>query len=188
MVENSMADGVGLPRANENSSIACQTSLTANIGSNGSFAEVSNLKNDVPATKADECNGDTRSLDKQIWDRIEEYIERTPTDGIGAEGTFSEIVSEGQRAYVKGLRSARLRAMTIVRRASPPAPTPTVDEEMFNEVVAALKALLAVVQDAPGMRGREYIGVGIQVHNALAKANRAQSALAPMPVVDEVKD
>ena len=51
---------------------------------------------------------------KKIWSVIETCIEIMPKDGIGAEGVYSEIVAEHQRAFVAGLRTARLAAINAI--------------------------------------------------------------------------
>jgi hypothetical protein len=38
------------------------------------------------------------------------------------------------------------------------------------DLLAALDALRAAVKDHPALQGREYVGLGIQVNNAIAKA------------------
>lgn len=38
------------------------------------------------------------------------------------------------------------------------------------DLLAALEALRDAVKDHPAMQGREYVGLGIQVNNAIAKA------------------
>lgn len=53
--------------------------------------------------------------------------------------------------------AAEARKMALVRRAAP-------------DLLEALKALRDAVKDHPAMQGREYIGLGIQVNDALKKA------------------
>lgn len=50
-----------------------------------------------------------------IWDAIEALIDATPADGIAADGEKSEAVLFAQRAYVCGLRSARLAAIRAAK-------------------------------------------------------------------------
>jgi len=51
---------------------------------------------------------------RKVWDVIEASIEAQTVDGIGAEGTFSEIVAEHQRSLVSGMRAARLAALSVI--------------------------------------------------------------------------
>lgn len=53
---------------------------------------------------------------------------------------------------------------------TPPTLTP-----LEQELLEALRALLAAVKDNPTMQGREYVGLGIQVNNAISKAEQRPS-------------
>src|SRR5437899_1394827 len=47
---------------------------------------------------------------------------------------------------------------------------PPISPEVGRQLLAALKALRAAVAASPAMQGREHVGLGIQVNNALARA------------------
>lgn len=49
----------------------------------------------------------------QVFAAIDQCIESSPSDGINAEGVFSERVSDCQSSYIKGLRSARLAVLGL---------------------------------------------------------------------------
>lgn len=61
----------------------------------------------------------TRLSDERIaWDRVDELIERTPQDGIGADGAYHDTVFREQRKFVDGMRFARLsiiRTLTKIK-------------------------------------------------------------------------
>lgn len=48
---------------------------------------------------------------RHVFEVIEVRIDATPTDGVGANGAYSEIIAEQQRSYVNGMRAARLAAI-----------------------------------------------------------------------------
>lgn len=54
-----------------------------------------------------------------VWSQIDMMIEAAPSDGISAEGAFSDRVADVQRGYIDGLRSARLGAMKIIDALDP---------------------------------------------------------------------
>ncbi|MGR3495243.1 hypothetical protein [Citreimonas sp.] len=54
---------------------------------------------------------EAREAERQaIFERITEYIDAAPCDGINAEGEFSEAVRAGQRKFIDGMRQARAAA------------------------------------------------------------------------------
>jgi len=53
-------------------------------------------------------------LRQAIFDRIGDRIEDAPRDGINAEGDYSENVAAEQRAFIAGMRSARLAAIKMI--------------------------------------------------------------------------
>ena len=54
-----------------------------------------------------------------VWNRIDMLIDGAPNDGLNAEGEKSERVADVQRAYIAGMRSARLAAMKIIDALDP---------------------------------------------------------------------
>ena len=50
-----------------------------------------------------------------IWDRIEEWIEAVPKDGLNAEGNYSESIYWSQHGYLAGLRAGRLAALSALK-------------------------------------------------------------------------
>lgn len=53
-------------------------------------------------------------LGQEIWDRIEYRIREAPRGGMAADGHYSGGIDAQQRAFVKGLRAARLSILTMV--------------------------------------------------------------------------
>lgn len=51
---------------------------------------------------------------RKIFDRIGDRIDGQKCDGIGAAGSFSEIVQAQQRGYIQGLRSGRIAAIRAI--------------------------------------------------------------------------
>ena len=54
-----------------------------------------------------------------VWNNIDMLIDKAPSDGLNAEGDYSERVADVQRAYIQGLRSARLAATKIIDALDP---------------------------------------------------------------------
>jgi hypothetical protein len=57
------------------------------------------------------------STRKRIWDIIEERIDKHPTDGLSAEGVYSENIAAQQRSFLHGLRAGRVAAIRCCERA-----------------------------------------------------------------------
>jgi hypothetical protein len=51
---------------------------------------------------------------KKIWAAIDARIDGQPTDGLNAEGVYSESVATHQISFVHGLRVARLAAINAI--------------------------------------------------------------------------
>lgn len=51
-----------------------------------------------------------------VFQRIEQLIDTLPQDGLNAEGVYNDTVADRQRAYVNGLRQARVSVMALFQR------------------------------------------------------------------------
>jgi hypothetical protein len=66
-----------------------------------------------------ECSDEfLTSTRKRIWDIIEERIDKHPTDGLSAEGVYSENIAAQQRSFLHGLRAGRVAAIRCCERAA----------------------------------------------------------------------
>lgn len=54
-----------------------------------------------------------------VWNNIDMQIDRAPRDGMNAEGEYNDRVADVQRAYINGMRAARLAAMKIIDALDP---------------------------------------------------------------------
>ena len=57
------------------------------------------------------------SIRAAIYERIGDRIDACATDGINAEGVFSETVQLEQKAFIRGMMAARLAAMRVIDEA-----------------------------------------------------------------------
>lgn len=81
-------------------------------------------------------------VEAKIWNRFEELIDKSPTNGISAEGRFNERIADNQRSYIEGLRTGRLAARNIIRKSRAVTPAPDVVVVLATALHMARAAML----------------------------------------------